>query len=485
MRVPPRSRFHERLLALGLLALLAAGCQQGGPGLAEVEHLNGDPGMVGRHMMAYYVALNAVPEGGAVVVWMREEPPYRTVVYRQSPKAGAPFSPETHLTPADMLQTITMGLTILPGASEGELYATWQARRPETGNKFIVFRSSLDGGATWSDPRTLNSQPYAFAPSVTTDRAGGVYVAWPDERGYTTGVFANRSLDRGESWMPTDVRIDVGEGGGLMANAVWTASDGEKVVIVWEEQQSDGRVVMAATSADRGATWSTPVRVDDGKGRGAPLSPRVAFAGGRAVVAWTAAVGGNNRFAQVWADSSADGGLTWGDDVLLHEQPGGTAPTMQLFSDGGRASVVFEAHARGGEAYRIFYVAMDDDGSWTPDRDALVPLTSSEMEASAPRLARSGDGTLYLVFADGQRRVRLMRSKDEGTSWSDPLLVFERPESGAAATVRFPQVAVSDRVAHVLWEEWGETKTAIRTFGDSQTKRPPLDLFIRRITFPD
>ena len=53
---------------------------------------------------------------------MSEEPPYRPVVFRQfAAKASAPFSPEAHLAPDDMLGTITIGLTMLPGASDGEL----------------------------------------------------------------------------------------------------------------------------------------------------------------------------------------------------------------------------------------------------------------------------------------------------------------------------------------------------------------------------
>jgi hypothetical protein len=310
-------------------------------------------------------------------------------------------------------------------------------------------------------------------------------VAWPDERGDTTGIFVNRSLDRGVTWMPQDVRIDDGEGGGLMANAVSAASDGENgVVVVWEEQAGgEGRVVMAAMSKDRGATWSTPTRVDEGKGRGAPLAPRVVFAGGRAVVMWTAAVGGLNSFAEVWADASADGGLTWGEDVLLHEQPGGAAPTMQLFSHGARASAVFEAKARGGTE-AIYYVNMQADGRWTPGKDALIPLTPAEGKASAPRLAAGTDGTLYLVYVEGPRTVRLMRSKDGGGNWEAPLLVVERPEATPPITVRFPQVAVGGNVAYVMWEEWGDAKSVIKNLGDAQTKRPPLDLFIRRVSFP-
>lgn len=473
----------SRVVLASFLLLWLVGCRPKGPELAEIERLNGEAGNVGRYQVAYYAAIYALPNGGAVATWMRDEPPYRPVVFRQAPRAGEPFGAEAHLTPEDMLKTITIGLTALPGTSEGEFYAAWQARKPETGDKFIVFRSTRDGGATWSDPRLLNTEPMAFAPSIATDREGGVTVAWPDERGYTTGIFANRSLDRGATWLPQDLRIDDGEGGGLMANAVSLASNGEgRVIAVWEEQAPGaGRVVMAALSSDRGSTWSKPARVDDGKGRGAPLAPRATFAGGRAVVLWTAAVGGINAFAEVWADSSANG-VDWGEDVLLHEQPGGTAPTAQLFSDGKRAAVVFEATERGGRE-AVYYVRLQSDGAWTPGKDSLAPLTPASVKAGAPRLASGADGTLYLVYVEDARSVRLIRSRDDGVTWEPPLPVVERPAGDGLPTVRFPQLAVGGGTVYVMWEEWGDARSVIKTLGDAQTKRPPLDLYVRRITF--
>lgn len=472
------------LLLCVLTALSTLGCQPKGPELSEVERLNGEPGDVGRYMVAYYAAVDADVAGGAFVTWMKETPPNRTVVFRQAPKAGAPFSAEASLTPDDMLGTITIGLMLLPGAEDGELYTAWQARRPATGDKFVVFRGSRDHGATWSKPSILNTLPTAFAPALASDRNGGVYAAWPDERGYTTAVFVNRSLDHGVTWMPEDVRIDDGEGGGQMANAVAVASDGaDRVLVVWEEQESSGRVVMSAVSKDRGATWSSPARVDDGKGRGSPLAPRAAFTGGRAVVMWTAAVNGVNAFAQVWSDSSADGG-TWGDDVLLHEQPGGAAPSMQLFADQSLAAVVFEARTRGGNE-AIYFASMRPDGTWNATKDDLKPLTPADGKASAPRLAKDERGTLSLVYTDGPRTVRLMRSKDDGAHWDPPVLVYERAEATPPVTVRFPQVAVGGGVAYVMWEEWGDAKSVVKTLGDAQSKRPPLDLFLRRIAFHD
>jgi hypothetical protein len=197
---------------------------------------------------------------------------------------------------------------------------------------------------------------------------------------------------------------------------------------------------------------------------------------------WTAAVSGINAYAEVWADSSADGGLTWGPDVLIHEQPGGSAPTMQLFSDGAHASAVFEANARGGNA-AIYYARMQDDGTWTPGKDDFVPLTPANGKASAPRLAAAADGTLYLVYGDGPRAVRLTRSKDGGAHWEAPMLVVERPENESQGILRFPQIAVAGEAAYVMWEEWGEAKGVAKTLGDAQSKRPPLDLYLRRVTF--
>jgi hypothetical protein len=100
-------------------------------------------------------------------------------------------------------------------------------------------------------------------------------------------------------------------------------------------------------------------------------------------------------------------------------------------------------------------------------------------------VARDEHRTLWLTYVDGARTVRLLRSKDDGAHWDPPLTVYERAESNPPVQVRFPQVTVGGGVAYVLWEEWGDAKGVVKTLGDAQAKRPPLDLFLRRITFHD
>jgi hypothetical protein len=102
---------------------------------------------------------------------------------------------------------------------------------------------------------------------------------------------------------------------------------------------------------------------------------------------------------------------------------------------------------------------------------------------SAPRLAVAADGTLCLVYVEGTRSVRLLRSKDEGAHWDPPLLVVDRVAGESEVTVRFPQVAFGGDTAYVMWEEWGDAKAVIKSLADAQNKKPPLDLYVRRITF--
>src|SRR5207247_11292832 len=99
----------------------------------------------------------------------------------------------------------------------GTLYVVWALRDQ------IVFRTSSDGGQTFSAERNiLETAPIMFQvqnvarangfPVIALDPGGGtrperLYVAWSDYRNGGVGVFCSTSVDRGRTWSET-VRVN-------------------------------------------------------------------------------------------------------------------------------------------------------------------------------------------------------------------------------------------------------------------------------------
>jgi hypothetical protein len=462
-----------------------AGCRARGPAadLEALEKLNAEPGGFARSSLVYSAAVSATAGGHAVAAWMRGAGKFQPVVYRRTMDGTGSFGAEEFLSPEPLRDTVSTVPTLRPGGQPAQVYAVWQARRPKSGDKFVVFRQSEDGGATWSEAVELNTQPAAFLPVMAVDRDGAIYAVWIDERERGLKVFFNRSLDHGRTWLPTDVRIDSMLDRAAGAISVSVASDGAgRVLAVWEERGGGGRSIQAASSQDRGTTWSLSVRVDDGTNRVSPLSPSVVFASGRAIVAWTAASGGSRTIGQVWSDVSSDGGLTWGPDVPVHEVEGGVAPRLHLVSDDVKARMVFHAGTRA--AAGIYYTETDADGAWRIGNERVRRVSATDAKCTNPRLAIDDSGVAYVAYEENERRVRLARSADGGATWDASNLVYEVPSAERATTVHVPQVAVADGPAYVMWEVWKDAPgDKPKTLADANKPRP-ADLYIRRVAFP-
>jgi hypothetical protein len=190
----------------------------------------------------------------------------------------------TWSTPRVIVQTgafnQTLGVVVVAGKSGGApLYAFFDliiAAGPHKGDN-IAFAKSTDGGASWSDPRIIS--PIKLAEFV-------------DPR---TGL-------RGRT------------GGFLPAAAVDPVS--EDLYVAWEDGRFSGGQydeIALSTSADGGATWSEPARVNTSSGRPA-LTPTVAV--GR----------------------QGDVGVTWYE---VAPNLGGSLPTRYLFRQSPRGGGEF------------------------------------------------------------------------------------------------------------------------------------------------
>jgi hypothetical protein len=170
------------------------------------------------------------------------------------------------------------------------VYATWTLFR--TGITSLVVARSADGGRTWSP-----AVPIATMGSVATSqkalfRQGAQIVVLPD--GTLVNAFFRilfddatgrvtfeqailRSLDQGRQWtrvdtrvaefddvsaMDTELDIPVRDAAGLPSIAVNRATG--QVYIAWQDRNEGLAGVFVARSNDGGATWSAPVRVNQG-----------------------------------------------------------------------------------------------------------------------------------------------------------------------------------------------------------------------------
>jgi hypothetical protein len=245
-------------------------------------------------------------------------------------------------------------------------------------------------------------------------------------------------------------------------------------------------------SDDRGARWSKPVAASGGNREEPPVFATLATdRAGTLFLAWT-----DDR-QQIWLDRSADGGATWGRDVLVDSaasQPGkpcetpGIAiaaqarrcitptPTVLVDDREGvpeRVYVTYSAAGEDGQEQDVFVAAFG--GALEP---LLGPRTGSRHQVNRPDSALPSDqfmpaaaldrgsGSLWACYYDttGDRRAQRARytcaaSADGGVTWVGPVPAAARTSNMSVAKASFFQfgdyqgLAVANGVAHPIWTD--------------------------------
>jgi len=195
---------------------------------------------------------------------------------------------------------------------------------------------STDGGETWTQGQLSSTMGVWGDPSVTFDASGNLYfghLSWPSSPGYWLDrIVVQKSVDGGMSW---NNGVGVGENPPKQQDKEWLAADitgsiyHNNLYMAWTEfdvlgssNPADSTRILFSRSTDAGAHWATPVRVSDVGG--------LCLDDDETVEGAVPAVGPNGEVYLAWAghsliyfDKSTDGGVTWGNDVVITTQPGG------------------------------------------------------------------------------------------------------------------------------------------------------------------
>jgi BNR/Asp-box repeat. len=269
-----------------------------------------------------------------------------------------------------------------------------------TGSVKCGFYASQDGGATWTDG-VLPETTYAFQGDPTAAHCAdgsAVYVCLSFNGAFQPhGLFFYRSTSGGQTWTgPTTILNR--PTGFPFADKEWVQCDrtpgspyANRIYVSWTDFGINGSPILLRYSANNGTTWSGNVRVSDGAGTQGSV---IAVGPDGAVnVAWDN--GPNLGF-----DRSTNGGQTFGTDKF-------PSSVVDISAD-----PVFRRNS---------FPTMDVDRSEGPYK-----------------------GTIYIAWSDarnGDPDILLVRSTDNGQTWSAPLRVND-DAVGNGADQFFPWLAV-------------------------------------------
>ena len=350
----------------------------------------------------------AVADDGTIhVVWVDARDGNDGVYHSRSSDLGLTWSPSVPVDDAPGA-TNSWEPDIAVNRSGGEVYVVYRDSR--TGETNIHVSTSLDGGLTWNPSARVDDASGAAAalhPRIAVSDDGVVYAVWEDRRS-TDQVFFSRSTTEGASWAPS-LQLSPSGGGSRAYSPAMAAKEAGRVLVVWQQIETVLGVVThiaSARSVDAGVTWASS---DVAWGAPSePLSnPDVALhAAGRAYVTWTSQLA---PVQSIRAATTANGGAIWSSPVRVDDTP------LSVPSSPGRSSVSLLAGApfavwddlRNGNA-DVFASGSGDQGAlWgdcpspcTNNNDARVDDTGAVATDQFAADSAGGPGDLSVVWED-------------------------------------------------------------------------------------
>lgn len=326
--------------------------------------------------------------------------------YLYSNDAGATWSDPVRVGPDLPAPEIAKrGMDVQIAARGARVVAVWTAKgtMDRFGRGALVVAVSDDAGKTWragGNPADDGRDDLGRAfVDIAADSDGVFHLVWLDGRRADgkKGLIYSRSTDGGMKWFANQVLVPV------TCECCWnTIVAGPSGMLHVLFRQYDPRDMGVVSSTDGGITWSAPTTV---------------------------------------------GNFRWNLDGCPHVG-GGLAR-----SDQGLYSIVWTG---ADESTKGVYVICSEGSNADRAKNQRV----GDARAWHPDLAAAPDGRLVAVwdaYTDDGMAVFAVRSKDAGTSWSQPMRLND---PGTSAT--HPRVVFAEDSFVTLWTEKGPAPTPTR-----------------------
>ncbi len=180
-----------------------------------------------------------------------------------------------------------VAVDVTGGPNDGNVYLAFDGTVSSVSG--VVFTLSTDHGTTFSSPVLVTGT--GALPGVAVDSHGNIFVSSIQESGHN--ILVSKSIDGGVSFQsPVFAAMAITPlpsplpGNGFRTTTIpQIAADASGVFIVWDDFRTRDANVMFERSLDGGATWSSPIVINDVTS-GQQFFPSIAVSTGVVSVIW-------------------------------------------------------------------------------------------------------------------------------------------------------------------------------------------------------
>jgi hypothetical protein len=298
----------------------------------------------------------------------------------------------------------------------------------------VIARRTFDGGRTWLPSQTLaTGVGLGLGVASVGQKVDLVYpvrVTCPATRDWAYRLYYRRSSNGGGSW--STPRALTSTCSRISEPDVARSADGQ-VSIVWTGMMT-GRILML-TSRDGGITFRAAVHVATTTIRDIDVTPGSGGSSCCHVAKPAVAIGANGTTYAAYASASRtlsirrslDRGATWSTPIRLTAWH--VTSRASLVASGARAIVGYTDRGSGKMA-AVYRTTADRGSTWSSQR-FVVSQTGSQFSAE-PEFAIDGSvlGVIVKFGPPGRSPVWYRESTNWGTTWSATIRVSPAPRSG-------------------------------------------------------
>ena len=303
------------------------------------------------------------------------------------------------------------------------------------GNNEIFYKQSTDEGATWSvDTRLTYDSASGFASAIAGE-GNNIHVVWMDNRDGNYEVYYKQSTDGGISWgQDTRLTNDTND-----SNNPSISISGMNLFITWWDNRNGNNEIYFKRSTDGGLTWGLDERLTNNTTES--FEPYITSSDSTVRIVWTDQRNGIN--GEVYYKISTDYGISWGPDIRLTQNGANSGGPVLAVSGLDEHLVWFDT--RDGN-YEIYYKNSLDGGlTWGTD----TRLTDNPETQFSPNIIVSGQN-IHVFWRDDRNNFEIYyrRSTDGGMSWEN-----ETRLTNDSAYSDHPSGAVTGDIVHVIWTD--------------------------------